>query len=291
MAKRGKFIVIEGIDGSGKSSQIELLKGIYEDMGRSNEFYFTAEPTKSEVGKKIREILSSNEEINNSVIATLFFIDRIKHITDKGGINDILDKGINVICDRYYYSNIVYQGYGEYEDFIYNMHRDCPDILTPDLVIHMSIDPEIALQRINKGRKPEELERYETLEKLTETEKKYSDLIVKIDSERRPDENITLAHIPADKDIETVFKWIYSIIEDVIREEKERYCIYKCFGTVEQIAELKNHLLMNGYDFSVNEKDGLEISIHEDGMDYIQTIMDDRGIDYRIIDFEWKIKG
>ena len=221
MAKRGKFIVIEGIDGSGKSTQIELLKGIFEDMGRSNEFHFTAEPTKSEVGKKIREILSSNEEINNSVIATLFFIDRIKHITDKGGINDILDKGINVICDRYYYSNIVYQGYGEYEDFIYNMHKDCPDILTPDLFILLDIKPEVALQRIAKGRKPEELERYETLEKLTETREKYTNLLWKLDEERRPgkDDNLTIGYIPADNDVETVFGWVYSIINDVITKD------------------------------------------------------------------------
>ena len=72
---------------------------------------------------------------------------------------------------------------------------------------------------------------------------------------------------------------------------KERYFVYVCYGTEEQITEFKNHLFMNGYDFSIREEDGIEITIHEEETDYVETMMDDRNIDYRIIDYEWKIKG
>lgn len=69
---------------------------------------------------------------------------------------------------------------------------------------------------------------------------------------------------------------------------KERYFVYECLVAEEQIDELKNHLSMNGYDFSVSEEDGVEIAVHEEEMDYVETIMDDRDIDYRIVDIEWK---
>lgn len=65
---------------------------------------------------------------------------------------------------------------------------------------------------------------------------------------------------------------------------KTRYYIYKLVATKEQMEELNNHLKMNGYDFSINESN---ISVNEDEMDYVETIMEDRDISYSIIDYEW----
>ena len=66
---------------------------------------------------------------------------------------------------------------------------------------------------------------------------------------------------------------------------KTRYYIYELVATKEQMEELNNHLKMNGYDFSINE---LNISVNEDEMDYVETIMEDRDISYSIVDYEWK---
>ena len=65
----------------------------------------------------------------------------------------------------------------------------------------------------------------------------------------------------------------------------EKYFIYNCFTTKEQMEELKNHLNMNGYDFSIN---GMTISIYEEEANYVETIMDDRNIEYILYDTEWK---
>ena len=66
---------------------------------------------------------------------------------------------------------------------------------------------------------------------------------------------------------------------------RERYFVYLCFGTNEQMEELNNHLDMNGYDFSMN---GMELIVHADEGDYVETIMADRNIDYILDDVEWR---
>ena len=66
---------------------------------------------------------------------------------------------------------------------------------------------------------------------------------------------------------------------------RKRYYIYKCFTTKEKMNELQNHLSINGYDFSTS---GMSISVYEEEMDYVETIMDDRNINYFVEDVEWK---
>ena len=66
---------------------------------------------------------------------------------------------------------------------------------------------------------------------------------------------------------------------------REKYFVYRCFNTKEQMNELTNHLSMNGYDFSIN---GTVLIVHEEEADYVETIMNDRHIEYILEDFEWK---
>lgn len=70
---------------------------------------------------------------------------------------------------------------------------------------------------------------------------------------------------------------------------KTRYYIYTVITTKEQTEELVNHLKMNGYDFLINGylSDGLSLGVNEDETDYVETIMEDRDIDYRMVDYEW----
>ena len=76
--KKGKFIVIEGVDGSGKTTQIEILKEKFKANGLK--FHFTWEPTDSPIGSIIRNILNKRIEADEQTIAALYLADRLDHI-------------------------------------------------------------------------------------------------------------------------------------------------------------------------------------------------------------------
>ena len=100
MAK-GKFIVFEGIDGAGKTTQVELLAKNLRECGR--EVSLSAEPTSLESGKAIRRALSGAEKKTECQMAAMFVLDRIAHHIDAAiGIHTLTGKGIDVISDRYY---------------------------------------------------------------------------------------------------------------------------------------------------------------------------------------------
>ena len=106
---RGKFIVIEGLDGCGKSTQLRLIKEGLEQYGKR--VYLTAEPTNYETGEYIRRILSESLVKDMYLQAALFLADRLEHITHpEFGIEKYLSDGYTVVCDRYYYSSFAYQG-------------------------------------------------------------------------------------------------------------------------------------------------------------------------------------
>ena len=98
---RGRFIVFEGIDGAGKTTQIELLTRSLQASGRR--VYRTAEPTESVSGGLLRDALAGISKRTPSEMAALFVLDRIFHNTNPvNGIGAMLAQGIDVICDRYY---------------------------------------------------------------------------------------------------------------------------------------------------------------------------------------------
>ena len=100
----GKFIVFEGIDGAGKTTQAKLLADKIKMAGGSP--VLTAEPTTLPSGKELRRVLSGEIKKSDCEIATLFTLDRIAHNKDpENGIEALLKKGQTVICDRYYYSD------------------------------------------------------------------------------------------------------------------------------------------------------------------------------------------
>ena len=148
-----KFIVIEGVDGAGKTTQIKKLA---ENLiARGERVFVTSEPTckavhhkPTAVGKTIGEVLLGNIEMTPSGMAALFLADRILHNTDPEiGIRAALERGEWVICDRYYYSSFAYQGKDTDIDWVIRQNLDCPDILTPDICIFLDLEPEIAKTR------------------------------------------------------------------------------------------------------------------------------------------------
>lgn len=161
--ERGRFIVFEGIDGAGKTTQIDLLEKRLRESGRR--VYRTAEPTDSVTGGLLRDALSGVSKRTPCELAALFALDRIHHnVNPVNGIEKMLADGVDVICDRYYYSSLAYQGSEISGDWVWNMNLDCPEIRRPDLCIFLDLTPEESMARISRGRVTQEI--YETRERL-----------------------------------------------------------------------------------------------------------------------------
>ena len=128
---RGKFITFEGADGSGKTTQIELIKKQLEEQGY--EILLTREPGGSDLGNKIREILLHYDgEVDSLCELLLYMADRAQHV--KKVILPALEKGMIVLCDRYTDSSVSYQGYARGLDIerIIKLNNVATDGLEPD---------------------------------------------------------------------------------------------------------------------------------------------------------------
>lgn len=170
--KRGRFIVIEGIDGAGKTTQIEILAEKLREEGRV--VHVTAEPTASVSGGLLRDALGGISNRTTCEMAALFVLDRIFHNVNPNGINAMLEKGIDVICDRYYYSSLAYQGSQTDFDWVKDMNLNCPEIRIPDICVFLDLAPNESLKRISKGRTTTEL--YEKLDTLESVRKRFFDV-------------------------------------------------------------------------------------------------------------------
>lgn len=168
--QRGRFIVFEGIDGAGKTTQIECLKQALSQQGRR--VYCTAEPTESVTGGLLREALCGLHPRTAGELAALFVTDRIVHnVNPVNGIEKMLSDGIDVICDRYYYSSLAYQGSETDYEWVRAMNLDCPEIRRPDLCIFLDLTPLQSMERINRGRVTQEI--YENAERLERVRQKF----------------------------------------------------------------------------------------------------------------------
>jgi len=167
--KKGCFIVFEGIDGAGKTTQTQLLLKKLEALGKK--VYLTAEPTALESGKKLREVLGGKIKKSDCEIAAMFTLDRIAHNIDpEWGISKLLSEGAVVICDRYYYSTLAYQGSTVDYGWVRALNADCPEIMHPDLCIFLDLTPEKSMERISRGRETTEIyENEATLKKVRDS--------------------------------------------------------------------------------------------------------------------------
>ena len=152
------FIVFDGMDGTGKTTQMRLLSQRLNALGI--ETVLTAEPSQSPDGRALRRALSGQEPANNSRLATLFLLDRIGHNAE---IEGWMAEGKTVISDRYYYASMAYQGQGEQFGWVADMNLHCPHIRRPDGAILLDMNPEDSMARIRAGRTADELEIYETV--------------------------------------------------------------------------------------------------------------------------------
>ena len=141
------FITFEGIEGTGKSTQITRVKEYFESLGK--EVFLTLEPGGSRVGQELRKMLLhvDNKDITPITELFLYLADRAQHIAQV--IRPELEAGKVVLCDRFADSTIVYQGYGRGLDtkVLQQLNDVAVDGLWPDLTILLDIDPEIGLKR------------------------------------------------------------------------------------------------------------------------------------------------
>ncbi len=140
----GRLIVIEGIDGAGKSTLIDGLK----TRLRGRKVVFSREPSGGKYGRKLRELLRKGKEVDVEEEYRLFLLDRKNHV--RYFIRPWLKKGYAVVLDRYYLSTAAYQGArGKDPERIIEENRAfAPE---PHLVIFMDLDPVLALRRKGKG--------------------------------------------------------------------------------------------------------------------------------------------
>ena len=165
--KRGKFIVVEGLDGSGKTTQVQLLKEKMEEL--HGETMLFKNVSDGRIGKTIRSVLDPQNQlyVNNLQMACLF-IAELYVVANK--INAYLDHGVNVICDRWTYSTLAYAGYTDADrELIRGMYSK---LLAPDIVIYLDVDPKTAIGRINARGEAKEL--YEDVGKLAAIGNRYT---------------------------------------------------------------------------------------------------------------------
>jgi len=153
------FITFEGIDGVGKSTQLDLLQEWLE--GRGREVVRTLEPGGTELGQEIRHLLLHRKgDVAARAEALLYAADRAHHVATK--IRPALAEGKVVLSDRYFDSSVAYQGAARELDVseVRNISLWAVDNLIPDLTVLLDLDAQAAIQRRNKtGTEPDRLER------------------------------------------------------------------------------------------------------------------------------------
>ncbi|MDR1665115.1 MAG: dTMP kinase [Clostridiales bacterium] len=185
MNGKPRFIVFEGLDGSGKSTQVSLLSERLTQMNAPHTV--TREPTSANpVGRLAREAINGAFPLENETLALLFAADRYQHVAEE--VLPALNRGEHVLCDRYYFSNFAYQGGSADFDALYAYNRQVMKKRRPDLVLFIDVPPEECVRRIMRRDGKPRSGIYENLETLRGVRRRYLETFEKL----RQSENIVV---------------------------------------------------------------------------------------------------
>ena len=197
------FIVFEGIDGAGTSTQIKRI--VDSDPEK---YVATAEPTGLPTGKFLRRMLSGEFHVDEKTNAYLFAADRCEHIFGKGGVKELCDSGKTVVSDRYFFSSLAYQSV--------SCGLELPELLNspfplPEYLFFFDINPEISLGRVNNRNGQKEI--YENIESQKKIAALYEKVISMYESNPAKREEMKIIRIDATKTIEEISRIIKEEIE------------------------------------------------------------------------------
>lgn len=202
------FIAIEGIDGSGKSTQSVKLVENLAALGYA--VHGTCQPTGRPIGKMIRQILRKEWEAQEETIAGLFVADRLDHITNtEDGLLKHLAAGEIVVTDRYYFSSYAYHGTHIDMQWVIAANAMCARMLRPTLNIFIDVSPEVAIERIKNNRTTIDL--YETLDNLTNVRSQYLKAFEQLKGEER------ICIIDGNQDMDVVAQNVLAQVRSLIK--------------------------------------------------------------------------
>ena len=196
------FIIFEGIDGSGTSTQIKKL--VERDL---NKFVATAEPTKKETGLFLRKMLGGDFSVDSKTAAYLFAADRCEHIYGKDGVIDLLNQGKIVVSDRYFFSSLAYQSVSCGNELPRLLNSQFP---LPEILFYFYIDPEISLKRVEDRNEKKEI--YEKIDYQKKTAALYEEVINEYSKPELKDE-MKIIKIDASKSIEEISQIIWQNVQ------------------------------------------------------------------------------
>ena len=206
---KGKFITVEGSDGSGKTTFINSATEYLVKKGYK--VITTREPGGTEFSEKVRELLfDSSNEIDAKTESLLFCVSRRDHIIKK--IIPYVEDGYIVICDRFVDSSIAYQSYGRglNKQDIIDINKYTTDGLEPDLTLYFNVDVEVGLSR-TKGRGENNRMDNESLKFYKDVKRGYDEL--------SNDYKERIKVIDANQDYEKVEKDAFKILEGFLDNE------------------------------------------------------------------------
>lgn len=203
----GRFIVLEGLDGSGITTQTELLRTWCE--GRGVSVYVTKEPSDGPAGSIIKQALKHRlQGLTPDALALLFAADRLDHVMSE--IKPALSRGYNVVCDRYYLSSYAYQLVEVPDlDWLKSINNRCP---SPDLTIYLDVPPKDCLQRIRSDvwRGSDQLQLYEEPSYLDKVRRNFLSVIRELGKQER------IQIVDGTQQMRDIEKAVVSLVTDML---------------------------------------------------------------------------
>lgn len=204
----GKYIVFEGIDGSGKSTHVKRVVQKLIQVGHMA--CGTAEPTDGEVGKLVRRILSGELKLDKRVMGMLFVPDTLDHFLGgegREGLLSLLERDFVVVSDRSYFSTCAYQSAYLPLAWIVKAHSVSMNLLMPDLVVFFDVDPNVCMQRLQA--RGGDLQIHEKLEFLKGVRERYSMVFKEF-----PDTRVEYINGGGSED--QVFERVWEVVSQVV---------------------------------------------------------------------------